>query len=508
MQVHEEFKRVVERVVSAGWQLSTDAFELLRTSAGRLDQDKLADELIAAAKKQPTGRHLIDRDVVEQVLNRLLPLAETIRISEPVSADAPVAAQIQSELKVLKDPSSTSTFGGSMEDFNRHFRDRFVKMRDILQRRSDARDAGTVSNALNAQQNEHVKLIAMIMEKRERGNRLFLTVDDLEDTAQVLVQTDRDRQLYDMALRAPLDQVVCIEAVKSSRSLLVAERITLPDIPERRPQGAKEEVYAVLLSDIHVGSKKFLEDAFKRAIRWLNGEVGNPQQVYVAQRTKYVIIAGDLVDGIGVYPRQEEQLTIPDIYEQYRSAAKFIEQIPEYVEVILVPGDHDAARQALPQPAIPKEFAEPLYEARPITSLGNPSEVEVHGVRFLVHHGRSLVDLLTSAPGMSFDRPERAMELQLRCRHLAPEYGNRTSIAPMPVDHLVIEDPPDVFHSGHIHVFGHEQYRGTLIVNSGAWQAQTDYQERQGIKPTPGLLPVVNLQTLRLSVTNFMSTSG
>jgi len=508
MQVHEEFKRVVERVVSAGWQLSTDAFELLRTSAGRLDQDKLADELIAAAKKQPTGRHLIDRDVVEQVLNRLLPLAETIQISEPVSADAPVAAQIQSELKVLKDPSSASTFGGSMEDFNRHFRDRFVKMRDILQRRSDARDAGTVSNALNAQQNEHVKLIAMIMEKRERGNRLFLTVDDLEDTAQVLVQTDRDRQLYDMALRAPLDQVVCIEAVKSSRSLLVAERITLPDIPERRPQGAKEEVYAVLLSDIHVGSKKFLEDAFKRAIRWLNGEVGNPQQVYVAQRTKYVIIAGDLVDGIGVYPRQEEQLTIPDIYEQYRSAAKFIEQIPEYVDVILVPGDHDAARQALPQPAIPKEFAEPLYEARPITSLGNPSEVEVHGVRFLVHHGRSLVDLLTSAPGMSFDRPERAMELQLRCRHLAPEYGNRTSIAPMPVDHLVIEDPPDVFHSGHIHVFGHEQYRGTLIVNSGAWQAQTDYQERQGIKPTPGLLPVVNLQTLRLSVTNFMSTSG
>jgi len=508
MQVHEEFKRVVERVVSAGWQLSTDAFELLRTSAGRLDQDKLADELIAAAKKQPTGRHLIDRDVVEQVLNRLLPLAETIRISEPVSADAPVAAQIQSELKVLKDPSSTSTFGGSMEDFNRHFRDRFVKMRDILQRRSDARDAGTVSNALNAQQNEHVKLIAMIMEKRERGNRLFLTVDDPEDTAQVLIQTDRDRQLYDMALRAPLDQVVCIEAVKSSRSLLVAERITLPDIPERRPQGAKEEVYAVLLSDIHVGSKKFLEDAFKRAIRWLNGEVGNPQQVYVAQRTKYVIIAGDLVDGIGVYPRQEEQLTIPDIYEQYRSAAKFIEQIPEYVDVILVPGDHDAARQALPQSAIPKEFAEPLYEARPITSLGNPSEVEVHGVRFLVHHGRSLVDLLTSAPGMSFDRPERAMELQLRCRHLAPEYGNRTSIAPMPVDHLVIEDPPDVFHSGHIHVFGHEQYRGTLIVNSGAWQAQTDYQERQGIKPTPGLLPVVNLQTLRLSVTNFMSTSG
>jgi DNA polymerase II small subunit len=209
-----------------------------------------------------------------------------------------------------------------------------------------------------------------------------------------------------------------------------------------------------------------------------------------------------------VYPRQEDELTIPDIYEQYKFAARFIQQIPEHMEVIISPGNHDGVRQALPQPAISREYGEPVYEARHVTPLGNPCEVELHGVRFLVHHGRSLEDMLTSAPGMSFERPERAMELQLRCRHLAPEYGNRTSIAPMPEDHLIIENPPDVFHSGHIHVFGQEQYRGTLIVNSGAWQAQTEYQKRMGLKPTPGLLPVVNLQTLKLSVTNFMSTTG
>jgi DNA polymerase II small subunit/DNA polymerase delta subunit B len=222
MQVHEESKRVVERVVSAGWQLSTDAFELVQASGNRLDQDKLADELIAAAKKQPTGQHLIDRNLVEQVLNRLLPPAQTISISEPIRAGAPVAAQMESELKVLKDPSNASTFGGSMQDFTQHFRDRFTKMREILRRRSDAKDAGTISSALNAQQNEHVKFIAMIMEKRERENRLFLTVDDLEDAAQVLVQADRDRQLYEMALRAPLDQVVCIEAVNERGGLCSA----------------------------------------------------------------------------------------------------------------------------------------------------------------------------------------------------------------------------------------------------------------------------------------------
>lgn len=508
MQIHDEFKRIVERLVTAGWQLSTEAFDLIETSARRLDRDKLADELLAAAQKQATGQRLIDRGIVEEALERLLPPAQSIEIPEPVRVEVPLAAEIESRVKVLKDPSSASTLGGSMQEFNLHFRDRFMRLREILQRRTDARDAGTISNALSAQPNQRVKLIAMIMDKRERGNRLFLTVDDLEDTAHVLVQTDRDRQLYDMARKAPLDQVVCIEAVKSQGSLLVAERITLPDIPDRKSRGADEEVYAVLLSDLHVGSRKFVEDAFRRAIHWLNGKVGTSQQVYVARRTKYVIIAGDLVDGIGVYPRQEDELSIPDIYEQYKFAAQFIQQIPDYIDLILIPGNHDGVRQALPQPPILKEFAEPVYEARAVTSLGNPCEVELHGVRFLLHHGRSLEDMLTSAPGMSFNMPERAMELQLRCRHLAPEYGNRTSIAPSRVDHLVIEEPPDVFQSGHIHVFGHENYRGTLIVNSGAWQTQTDYQQRLGLEPTPGLLPVVNLQTLRLSVTNFMSTSG
>jgi len=508
MQTQSEFKRVVERLVSAGWQLDRGAFDLLETPPSNLDYEKLIDELLAAAEKHASPHRLIDRAIVEQALGRLLPPAQGTQVSESVRAEIPFAAEIESEIAVLKDPSKNVGFGGSIQEFTLHFRDRFTKLREILQRRSDARDAGTISRALSAQLNEKVKLIAMIMEKRERGNRLFLTIDDLEDTAQVLIQTDRDRQLYEMAMRAPLDQVVCIEAVKGRANLLVAERITLPDIPERKPRGAQEEVYAVLLSDIHVGSKKFLEDAFNRVILWLNGKMGTDQQAYVARRTKYVIVAGDLVDGIGVYPRQEDELNIRDIYEQYRFAAKFIEQIPDYVDVILIPGDHDATRQALPQSAILKEFAEPVYEARKVTALGNPCEVELHKVRFLLHHGRSLVDLLTSAPGMNFDKPEKAMELQLRCRHLSPEYGNRTSIAPCRADYLVIEDPPDVFHSGHIHVFGHENYRGTLVVNSGAWQAQTEYQQRLGLEPTPGLLSVVNLKTLKLTVTNFMSTSA
>src|SRR5207253_9650083 len=106
-------------------------------------------------------------------------------------------------------------------------------------------------------------------------------------------------------------------------------------IPDHKPGRASEEVYAVLISDVHVGSKVFMEDAFGRVLGWLKGEVGGPDQRHVADRVKYVLIGGDLVDGIGVYPRQEVDLKVPDIYEQYRLAAKLVGEIPEYMDVVL-----------------------------------------------------------------------------------------------------------------------------------------------------------------------------
>jgi DNA polymerase II small subunit len=224
----------------------------------------------------------------------------------------------------------------------------------------------------------------------------------------------------------------------------------------------------------------------------------------MAERTKYVTICGDIVDGIGIYPRQEHELEIIDLYEQYKEAAKYIGKIPDHIETIILPGNHDPVRQALPQPAIPKDFGEPLYESRALISLGNPCEVALHGVKLLLHHGRSLDDVITSVPSVDFTQPEKAMRLQLQCRHLASEYGNRTSISPEKVDHLVIEDVPDIFQSGHIHVVKFENYRGTQIVNSGAWQAQTDYQKRVGLVPTPGILTAVNLRTLEVRPIKFL----
>ena len=99
--------------------------------------------------------------------------------------------------------------------------------------------------------------------------------------------------------------------------------------------------------------------------------------------------------------------------------------------------------------------------------------------------------------------PEEGMKFLLQSRHLAPTYGSRTLIAPENEDHLVINEIPDIFHAGHVHFMGYCKYRGTLIVNSGAWQRQTEYQKEMGHIPNPGICPIVNLKNFEITTLNF-----
>ena len=313
--------------------------------------------------------------------------------------------------------------------------------------------------------------------------------------------------LEDVAMRlAPvhrIDALQMLEEIKGKRLLLIAEDFFLPNIPAKTPRRADIPVYAALISDIHAGSKMFMEDAFRRFLLWLNGKIGNQQMREIANHIKYVIIAGDLVDGVGIYPKQYEELQIKDIYEQYEVVAKLIECIPDYIEIVIIPGNHDAVRRALPQPAIKPEYAKPLYELDRVHLIGNPSTISLHGVRVLIYHGRSLDDIISLVPNMSFQEPDRAMRYLLESRHLAPIYGERTPIAPEKSDLLVVEGVPEIFHAGHIHTLKYSTYRGVLIVNSGAWQGQTEYQREMGHIPTPGIAPIVNLQTLEVIPLDF-----
>ena len=76
-------------------------------------------------------------------------------------------------------------------------------------------------------------------------------------------------------------------------------------------------------------------------------------------------------------------------------------------------------------------------------------------------------------------------------------------VAPEREDRLVIDEVPDIFHCGHIHIVDSMMYKNTLLLNSGTWQSQTKYQQNMGIVPVTGIAPVVNLSTLDVIAKRF-----
>ena len=260
----------------------------------------------------------------------------------------------------------------------------------------------------------------------------------------------------------------------------------------------QNDVAVAYISDTHFGSNNFLGKSLDRFVNWLHGE-GDEAARRIASKVKYIVVAGDLVDGIGIYPGQEKELVVKDIYKQYELFSDFVSKLPDYIEVIACPGNHDAVRRGDPMPALSEDFLK-----ADITLVGSPSYVVVDGIKHLVYHGTSIDSFVANIPGMSYLHPEKVMIEYLKRRHLSPVYGGNP-IVPENIDYLVLEEIPDVVHCGHVHKNSYAQYRGIVLINSGTFQARTEYQVKQGHVPTPGFVPVYELKHGRLRTMDFTS---
>ncbi len=133
--------------------------------------------------------------------------------------------------------------------------------------------------------------------------------------------------------------------------------------------------------------------------------------------------------------------------------------------------------------------------------ISNPAVVRLHGRDFLIAHGRGgIEDVVSIIPNRSHHRPAEAMLDLLKLRHVAPTFGGeKVPIAPDPEDTLVIESVPDLFQAGHVHVMEYKTYNGVFLINSGTWQAQTEFQKMVNIVPTPpARVPIIDVETAKL----------
>ncbi len=408
---------------------------------------------------------------------------------------------------VLSDITGHSTCVGEYMQFVQYFRDRYSRLSEIIRGRINARPIESLKGrsfrrGAGDKGSEEISIIGMVSDTSTTTNgHRILSLEDPTGSFPVLIRNS-EKELFELSSRLLLDEVIGVTgSVTNDGGLMMASKIIQPDVPNSalRRTGAKGKV--VLISDVHVGSAQFMEDAWLNFLDFLKGDSDSEAMKQISEEVRYLVVAGDLVDGIGIYPDQDKELDILDVYDQYRKAAEYFWEIPKHIQIIISPGNHDAVRQAEPQPALPERIRE--YFPPNITFVGNPALVDLDGVSILIYHGRSIDDLVASIPGVSYQEPAGAVLEMIKRRHLAPMYGSRVSIAPEKKDYFIIDPVPDIIHTGHVHTLGVQRYKNVLLVNSGTWQSQTEFQKRVNLMPVPAQVPVVDLADFGVTILKF-----
>ena len=469
----EEVSSAITYALSKGFQIHPDAFKILE----KIDVKELQSiikQIVREKAKQ--NMFLINQSDLKMFI------------------ESEIDENIEDQFSIVFDPTKKVTSAEGIDGFTALFSDRYNKLLRIMMQRSQSKKLTPIKNVTDGKLGEEAYIAGLLMDRKIDRDVTKLVIDDPTGSVEVLVFKEELQEVADSLL---MDQFVMASVANGKNGGFIAKDLLVPDIPEHITNRSKNEVYAVLISDLHIGSKYFMEKEFTEFVSWLS----SPDPV--ARKVRFLLICGDVVDGVGIFPNQDKELLLMDIDEQMAKAAHLLDKIPKHIKTFIIPGNHDPGRRALPQPAIPEKHNMNLWNRENFYMMGNPSVLELNGVRVLMFHGQSLDDVVGTTPGLSYAQPAKAMRALLRTRHLSPIYGKRTPIAPEVEDFMVINEIPDIFHSGHIHVVDLDMYKGTLIVNSGAWQTQTPFQASVGISPTPGIAVIVNLSTMKVFTKNF-----
>jgi len=419
--------------LNKGFQIHPNALKILQDVDSKQLQRIIKDLVKEKARQK---NYLINQDDLETFLG----------IKEEVDLEV--------DYKILSDPSPKITSAEGIVGYNSLFSSRFTKLKKIISTRPESKMIKSSASIIASKIDGDVYVCGLVSERVSDRNITKLVLDDPSGSIEILVFDNKLQKMADSLLN---DQFVMARIVNGKNGGFITKDLIIPDIPDHKVNRSENEIFVVFLSDLHIGSKFFMEDEFNEFVSWLS----SPDPI--ARKIHFIVIGGDLVDGVGIYPNQEKELVQQTIEEQLRKSDNLLSQIPKHIKVFIIPGNHDPGRRALPQPAIPEKCYPSLWNHENFVMLGNPSTISLNGVKILVFHGQSIDDIVRTTPGLSYDKPANVMRHLLMARHVSPIFGSQTPIAPELEDMMVMDEIPDIFHVGHVHVVDLDMYRGGLI---------------------------------------------
>ena len=321
-----------------------EAASALNLSGGMLTASML-DEMIAHAggEAPPLPVNDVVKQPAEDLARTIAPLSEP----EPVDlllrnnlpdwneADFSMhASDTSSDITVHYDITGNSTTEGKMTDITACFNDRLQSIRKLIVQNSNLPRKHQEISRLLAEYGRYqgydnkAVAIGLVNEPRytKNGHLMWGLEDETGEMTCLLTKRsgeDRDRA-HEQILEAGLmpDDVMGVSGTFSQTGdVFYVDDLHFPLETQHRKVSSEAGVSVAFLSDIHVGSKTFLEAQWHKMVRWFHTDP-------LAKTIKYLILSGDCVDGVGIYPGQDKELAIPDLFAQYSEFARLLELLP------------------------------------------------------------------------------------------------------------------------------------------------------------------------------------
>ncbi len=400
-----------------------------------------------------------------------------------------------SDTYVVGNAVGESNTKGHIADIVNLFYDRYQTITDLLRNQAGFKASGTIRQITKEKkQNRQYNLVGIVLDvRRTKSGGKMVTLEDLSSTIDVFVRKDDPASATIFK-----DEVVGISGKFSDDGRMFwVDRVVYPDIlPNNMNRGGEnyDPISIAFISDLHMGSNQFLEQEWDEMVEWLNS---NDE---TAQNIKWLVLSGDVIDGIGVYPGHEENICIANSFDQYEMCARKLDALPDHITPVLLPGNHDAVRPAEPQPMLEPSVRQKFNST---IHVGNPARISLSGIDVLSYHGKGIDDIVPRVENVTYEKPQEAMKLMLQKRHLAPMWGERNALSPEEEDQMVIRTPPDIFVTGHTHAHAFEWYRGIPLIVSSTFQGETDFMQMMGYKPKMGYLTVYNIRNRQCRIIQF-----
>ena len=527
-------ENILKLFIKKGFLLDKDMLNFLK----ELKDDDVASEIIDKIAVT-SHKKVITKNLVNENIEKIKPIffeldSEKKKLIEKYFVNVSISVEVKKEtsmenenfeekennflkdspagnVKVLSSP--VSVFQKlEVRDFVRHFRNRYSFLKQIIQQKPELESLTSIDKISN---NRNFSIIGMITSKQVTKNKnIILEVEDLTGKIKVLINQNKE-EVFNKAKEILLDDVIGFKC-SGTRDFLFVNDFFYPDAFRAERPLIEKDAFALFISDIHVGSRNFLEKNFERFIEWLNGK--NEEEKGLIKKVKYLFVVGDSIDGVGIYPGQEKDLKIKDIKEQYVKLAEFYKKIPKHIQIIQCAGQHDAVRVAEPQPPIGDDFAEPLHKFENLHLVSNPSLVEIEGkngnrgVRVLMYHGASMHNIVNEIEELRLNdghsTPARIVKHLLLRRHLAPSHGDMIYIPDSKSDPMLIKEVPDIITTGDLHKMDIDKYNGILIISNSCWQSMTAFEEKVGNKPDYCKVPLLNLKTGSIKILDFFDAES